>query len=503
VSSPPGGGSSADSASPARALSRSSRKRIWQNTGFGCALVATTLTLSLSLPLEIVVGSLGIPAPLIILSLTILLLLGAARANDLLIARHGLSWLKACIVLGGLGSLLLLTGILALVGALAAALFMTASLLLWGRSLARSERTELLLTTALSFAAAGVFIILALNAGQLAGWLIVAAVSVLSGLIALGDRNNPRQQGTSIAISRSRGSAGKGNYFTIIALGLGASTVALMGCRLPYEPLITASLMGSTMTLTSLATLYCRARFKQAYEHLARRTLAVFTSCSLLPYPFVDAPLQAVCVCVLLVSVTVNCIILIDAIAETAHLKRISPYWIIGNEGSLFMLGMLLAFAAFWYCLITGTATSATAVCLVFAVIFMVFQVFIEEQTYPYFKMQAEGDEWQFSSQATRSSDLFPGGGAKWRERLDEVAVEHKLSPRQQEVMRLLLKGRDVKYIMNKFVISQATARTHVYNLYKKLGVHSRSELMDLIERPARNSPVLGGGGGGGAPPPL
>jgi DNA-binding CsgD family transcriptional regulator len=449
-------------------------------------LVATTLIVSLSLPLEIRVGSLNLPSLLIILSLTILLLLSAARGNDRLIARAGLFWLKLCIFAGGCASLLLLTDILACVGALGAALFVSASLLFWGRSLVLYERTELLLTTALSFAAAGIIIVLALNVSTLAGWLIMAAVALLSGLIALTDRESARRQGTSIAVSRQRGSAGRGNYFTIIAIGLCTSAAALMGSQLPFEPLLTTALMGGTITLTSLATVYFRARFKQAYENCARRTLAVFTTCTLLPYPFVDAPLQAVCVCVLLVSVTVNCIILIDAIAETAHLKRISPYWIIGNEGSLFMLGALLAFAAFWFCLIAGTRASAVVVCLVFTAVFMGLQVFIEEQTYPYFKMLTEGDEWQLSAQPARSSDLFPGGGAKWRERLDEVAAEHKLSPRQQEVMRLLLKGRDVKYIMNKFVISQATARTHVYNLYKKLGVHSRSELMDLMERGGR-----------------
>jgi DNA-binding CsgD family transcriptional regulator len=35
---------------------------------------------------------------------------------------------------------------------------------------------------------------------------------------------------------------------------------------------------------------------------------------------------------------------------------------------------------------------------------------------------------------------------------------------------------------MNKFVISRATAKTHVYNLYKKLNIHSRHELLDLMD---------------------
>ena len=35
---------------------------------------------------------------------------------------------------------------------------------------------------------------------------------------------------------------------------------------------------------------------------------------------------------------------------------------------------------------------------------------------------------------------------------------------------------------MDKFYISQSTAKTHIYNIYRKFGVHSRQELLDFIE---------------------
>ena len=46
----------------------------------------------------------------------------------------------------------------------------------------------------------------------------------------------------------------------------------------------------------------------------------------------------------------------------------------------------------------------------------------------------------------------------------------------------ILLKGRDAKYIMDKFYISQSTAKTHIYNIYRKFGIHSRQELIDFVE---------------------
>ncbi len=35
---------------------------------------------------------------------------------------------------------------------------------------------------------------------------------------------------------------------------------------------------------------------------------------------------------------------------------------------------------------------------------------------------------------------------------------------------------------MDTFYISQSTAKTHIYNIYRKFGIHSRQELLDFIE---------------------
>jgi DNA-binding CsgD family transcriptional regulator len=264
---------------------------------------------------------------------------------------------------------------------------------------------------------------------------------------------------------------------------MSVGSAMLMGFALPFDTTSIGIVIGGTVAAASLATVFFRARFKQVYEDLARRTTAVFTTFSILPYPFASSNLMLLCVCVLVVSATINSIILIDAIAETARLKRVSPYWIIGNEGAFFMLGALTALFFLWHFLLNGSEQTAATVCIVLAVAFVSLQIFIEGQTYPYFDSVTEEDAGEYLEQTKNYENLLTSGGVKWQERLDEVATEHKLSPRQQEVMRLLLKGRDVKYIMNKFVISQATAKTHVYNLYKKLNIHSRRELLDMMEQ--------------------
>lgn len=70
----------------------------------------------------------------------------------------------------------------------------------------------------------------------------------------------------------------------------------------------------------------------------------------------------------------------------------------------------------------------------------------------------------------------------RFMRRCDAVAKLFLLSARETEVLYLLAKGRSMNHIMEDLVISEGTAKTHINHVYKKLGVHSRHELLDLIE---------------------
>ena len=70
----------------------------------------------------------------------------------------------------------------------------------------------------------------------------------------------------------------------------------------------------------------------------------------------------------------------------------------------------------------------------------------------------------------------------RWKTRCAEIASDSKLSARETEVFLLLAKGRGTEHIQNKLGISSHTVKTHTYNVYKKLGVKNREELLDLVE---------------------
>lgn len=66
--------------------------------------------------------------------------------------------------------------------------------------------------------------------------------------------------------------------------------------------------------------------------------------------------------------------------------------------------------------------------------------------------------------------------------RIANLAADHHLTPRETEVFALLAQGRSVPYIRDALVISKETAATHAKRIYAKLGVHSRQELIDLVQ---------------------
>ncbi|MDQ3916485.1 MAG: response regulator transcription factor [Actinomycetota bacterium] len=60
----------------------------------------------------------------------------------------------------------------------------------------------------------------------------------------------------------------------------------------------------------------------------------------------------------------------------------------------------------------------------------------------------------------------------------DGLAVLTQLTRRQRIVLRLLVEGLDMREIGRELGVSEHTVRTHMQNLYARLGCHSRLELV-------------------------
>jgi len=74
-------------------------------------------------------------------------------------------------------------------------------------------------------------------------------------------------------------------------------------------------------------------------------------------------------------------------------------------------------------------------------------------------------------------------------DRADSVIESYELTPREREILRLVLQGASNKDIERMFFISASAVRNHLYNIYQKLGVKNRLELVNLVGRDARKKP--------------
>lgn len=68
-------------------------------------------------------------------------------------------------------------------------------------------------------------------------------------------------------------------------------------------------------------------------------------------------------------------------------------------------------------------------------------------------------------------------------ERCEEVGKQHGLTPRELEIMQLLCKGRTKAYIAETLYLTENTVKGHTKHIYSKLSVHSKQELLDLVEQ--------------------
>lgn len=67
-------------------------------------------------------------------------------------------------------------------------------------------------------------------------------------------------------------------------------------------------------------------------------------------------------------------------------------------------------------------------------------------------------------------------------DRCEGLAESRGLSTRELEVLRCIARGRNAQYLERRLGISLSTAKTHIAHVYRKLGVNSQQELLDLIE---------------------
>ncbi|WP_191018258.1 response regulator transcription factor, partial [Treponema zioleckii] len=64
---------------------------------------------------------------------------------------------------------------------------------------------------------------------------------------------------------------------------------------------------------------------------------------------------------------------------------------------------------------------------------------------------------------------------------LEKAVSAYSLSERESDVLRLIADGRSNTEISEKIHVSVSTVKKHIYNIFNKVGVNSRTQLLNLV----------------------
>ena len=67
-----------------------------------------------------------------------------------------------------------------------------------------------------------------------------------------------------------------------------------------------------------------------------------------------------------------------------------------------------------------------------------------------------------------------------------QTARRYGLTERETQILGYLARGRSAPFIREELSLSKSTVATHIRHIYDKLGVHSKQELLSLLEREGR-----------------
>lgn len=179
-------------------------------------------------------------------------------------------------------------------------------------------------------------------------------------------------------------------------------------------------------------------------------------------------------------------------LAFVVYQRHISAVLVFGFGYGAFMVGSGAGWAAGVHVFPQIALTSNSIVLysvLAFAVLACAFVLFSEKEFDRLFKPEGEGeatlddllgDELP-QPQAADAAQADKKG--RFGQAIDSLAAEAGLSRREKDVLRCLAMGYDSGTAAQRLQVSWNTVRTHTRNVYAKLDIHSRQELIALVDQ--------------------
>lgn len=192
----------------------------------------------------------------------------------------------------------------------------------------------------------------------------------------------------------------------------------------------------------------------------------------LLPMPFITGLPYYLCVFILVSCYICFNIVNFDSLIRLSSHDGCSPLYLLGRGRAPILAGVTVGYAI-------GLAVNYTHAISSDILVFISLSLIVLLAVFVSF-VPFEKD--RFTEEYRDKSNEIHDKTGRWRARCLAVSRKFGLSARETEIFNLLARGRGTEFIQNKLFISAHTVKTHTYNIYKKMKISSREELITLVE---------------------
>ena len=219
--------------------------------------------------------------------------------------------------------------------------------------------------------------------------------------------------------------------------------------------------------------------------------------------PFLSETYNLVFYMLLLGSYYFVALLITYLVAEVAHVRRVSPYVLMGVTMGIARVFLVVALLGGFAAAVAGGGPSDEGEHTMRYLVIIVVVLYALCMALVFFsrdrKRRREGASQSAGQDGPRvdgalaaaqadaaatQADAASEGERALESRCAAVAREGGLTEREAEVLVYLARGRTKAYIAEALFVTENTVRSHVRNIYSKLGIHTRQQLIDLVESP-------------------
>lgn len=263
-------------------------------------------------------------------------------------------------------------------------------------------------------------------------------------------------------------------YGIVFGVGIGATT------QFGESDLLLGAIALVLVAGAGAAWLVLRTMPDLARRMSSLRLLFPVLIVALIPMSFLQGPAAASCNMLLL-----GCYVFFEALGielalDIAGTRNASRLHLVGSTQACLYVGLLLGHAIGLAVTSSGVMDYPMLSMAALALVVLLAVIITFAPLSPLADTASKHSEPAGAEEQDASNDT-------WQAHCERVAKDAGLSARETEVFMLLAKGRGIEHIQNKLCISGHTVKTHVYNIYRKMDINSREELLDAVEQEQAN----------------